>query len=110
MTHGRAANPHWDDNGERIQLGLKDVLTPGGYTGLNWVKAPAYGWNKAKALAAKGDRLGGPIAPDNNADTLALFASSRFACRFVAPAKLIADCYSLQVDGRANSENGQRQG
>jgi hypothetical protein len=75
MTHGRAAFTEFDDHGDRVE-GLKDVQVPGGFLGLDLVKTAAYGWSKAKRLAAKGGQLGEPTGADNNADTLALFGSS----------------------------------
>jgi hypothetical protein len=76
MTHGRAAFRRFDDDEGELVEGLKDVLVPGGFLGLDLVKTAAYGWSKAKRLAAKGGRLGEPTGADNNADTLALFGSS----------------------------------
>jgi hypothetical protein len=74
MTHARGAFSDIDDNGVEID-GLKDVASPNLFAALlNWA---AYGWEGATKLARKGEDLGGENAPDNNADTIALFGSGR---------------------------------
>jgi hypothetical protein len=75
MTHGRAIWNTRDGTTDPSQRGLKDVPAVGGFFGLDW---PAYGWKMAKALAEGGDALRGDRAPDNNADTIALFGSGTF--------------------------------
>jgi hypothetical protein len=71
VLHEFDSNGYW-------QEGLLDINIPGGYFGLNVIKAPAYGWSKATGLAEKGGPLGTVNAADNNSDTLALFGSSTY--------------------------------
>ena len=77
MTHGRAA--YTGDEFMSSQEGLIDVSNPNFF--LRWINWAAYGWNGAMQLARKGDNLGGKTAPDNNADTIALFASGMLSRR-----------------------------
>jgi hypothetical protein len=77
MTHGRSAFTGYDEDGLIVQEGLRDVYAPSGYLGLNIIKAAAYGWSKTTELAEKGNRAKDSERPDNNADTLALFGSSK---------------------------------
>lgn len=78
MTHARAAYKYTNPANQAVQMGLDDVENP---EGLNRFlpsfisKIPAYGWKAAMSLARKGQDLGGLKAPDNNADTIALFGS-----------------------------------
>ncbi|KAI4714120.1 hypothetical protein J4E89_001570 [Alternaria sp. Ai002NY15] len=72
MTHARGAYIEYKD-GEIEAEGLIDVTSPERLLGI-W-KWPAYGWKGTTALARQGDDLGEYAAPDNNADTIALFAS-----------------------------------
>jgi hypothetical protein len=77
MTHARSAYVDIDEDDQVIQEGLDDVPNPAGFNRLLpsiW-KIPAYGWNAAMTLARQGQDLGGLKAPDNNADTIALFGS-----------------------------------
>jgi hypothetical protein len=74
MTHGRSVYIGYDDKGSFYE-GLLDVTAPGGYLGLNIVKAAAYGWSKTTELAKKRPSSVSEI-PENNADTLALIGSS----------------------------------
>jgi hypothetical protein len=112
MTHGRSVFKK--RNRDRIweQEGLIDVWAPKGYTGLNWIKAAAYGWKKTTDLAANAqtNRPDGEQAPDNNSDTLAIFGSGMYTLG--DRANTIADCeaHSLQADGRSHQseEGGQR--
>jgi hypothetical protein len=78
MTHGHSVYFKPGEGDEEDQIGLEDVIAPRGYLGLNIIPAVAYGWSKTKSLAKKGGRLGEVNGPDNNADTLALFASSTY--------------------------------
>ncbi|KAF2826893.1 hypothetical protein CC86DRAFT_381954 [Ophiobolus disseminans] len=78
MTHGRAAYSKFDTEDDPVE-GLKDVLLPGGYTGMNIINAPAFGWAMARKLAEKGGPLRKATGADNNADTLALFGSSTYS-------------------------------
>jgi hypothetical protein len=78
MTHGHSVYTKLGEGAEEDQMGLVDVDAPGGYLGLNIIPAAAYGWSKTTTLAKKGGRLGEINGPDNNADTLALFASSTY--------------------------------
>lgn len=74
MTHARGAYIEYKD-GDIEAEGLIDVTSPERLLGI-W-KWPAYGWKGATALARQGDDLGEYAAPDNNADTIALFASGK---------------------------------
>jgi hypothetical protein len=78
MTHGRSAYATYNREREFDQEGLADVYAPSGYFGLNLIKAVAYGWSKTTELARKGNREKESESPDNNADTLALFGSSKY--------------------------------
>jgi hypothetical protein len=78
MTHGRSAYVNYDADDNVDSVGLEDVIAPGGYLGLNIIPAVAYGWSKTTTLAKKGGHPGEDDGPDNNADTLALFASSTY--------------------------------
>jgi hypothetical protein len=78
MTHGRSAYVNYDADDNVDSVGLEDVIAPGGYLGLNIIPAVAYGWSKTTTLAKKGGHPGQDDGPDNNADTLALFASSTY--------------------------------
>ncbi|CAN9244307.1 unnamed protein product [Alternaria alternata] len=72
MTHGRGAYAEYNDGMVEVE-GLADVPSTTRLLGL--FTSPAYGWKAALRLAREGDDLGGEAAPDNNADTIALFAS-----------------------------------
>lgn len=70
MTHARGAYSELDDDGTDVE-GLKDVASPNFFASmLDW---PSYGWEGAVRLARNGQDLGEENAPDNNADTIALF-------------------------------------
>lgn len=77
MTHGRAAYSRHDAEG-LLEEGLEDVRAPGGRTIMQQIGNPAYGWMKARKVAAEGGALGTPMGADNNADTLALFGVSTY--------------------------------
>jgi hypothetical protein len=80
MTHGRSIFKMRNRDGSFAQEGLIDAWAPRGYTGLNLIKAAAYGWKKTTQLAANAhtNRQDGEQAPDNNSDTLAIFGSSTY--------------------------------
>ncbi|KAH7413560.1 hypothetical protein DE146DRAFT_203 [Phaeosphaeria sp. MPI-PUGE-AT-0046c] len=70
MTHGRSIfTTKWD---KKVKEGLMDVTDPS-FLGFG---LPAYGWKRAVSLAKKGEDLGKRRAADNNAETIALFASA----------------------------------
>lgn len=80
MTHGQAVYSENGPDGIRIE-GLDDVPST-----IVWKKLigwPSYGWLGATQLAQKGGDLGTFKGPDHNADTLALFGSSKFLLTFV---------------------------
>jgi hypothetical protein len=77
MTHDRAAWTKAGSGGDEPEIGLDDVEIPSGYFGLHLVPAVAYGWDKTKTLAKQSKAMGTPNSPDNNADSLALFGSSK---------------------------------
>ncbi|KAF1918941.1 hypothetical protein BDU57DRAFT_592946 [Ampelomyces quisqualis] len=79
MMHGRAAWKTYDDHRDLIEVGLNDVELKSGYFGLHMVKAVAYGWSKATKLASESKVMGSPESPDANADSLALFGSSKYS-------------------------------
>jgi hypothetical protein len=71
MTHARGAFREWQ--GSELVEGLRDVPSANVFLSLiNWA---AYGWKGAIKLARSGGDLGSKNAPDNNADTIALFGS-----------------------------------
>jgi hypothetical protein len=74
MTHARGAYTEYKDDIVETE-GLEDVPSP--VRLLHLFKSAAYGWKGALDLARQGDDLGGKAAPDNNADTVALFASGK---------------------------------
>ncbi|KAH7079688.1 hypothetical protein FB567DRAFT_552087 [Paraphoma chrysanthemicola] len=79
MTHGRAifrASVTDRKTGKvEHQDGLIDASAMSGWLSLGLFEWSAYGWKLARALAMRGDPLGYKEAPDNNSDTIALFAS-----------------------------------
>jgi hypothetical protein len=83
MMHGRIAwtefrkvKKIFKNKEEKVTFeGLDDVIDPS-FWGLG---LPAYGWKRAMSLAKKGQDLRQPKAPDNNAETLALFASGKYS-------------------------------
>ena len=78
MTHARAVFESFDSTGEVSQEGILDVGDPNSWLPFIGISPlPAYGWTRAMGLARKGDELGGPKAPDNNADTLALIGAGK---------------------------------
>jgi hypothetical protein len=94
MTHARSAYERLNTDGDVVQEGLLDVPNPAGFNRLlpNIWKIPAYGWNAAMTLARKGEDLGGSKAPDNNADTLALFGSGEWVYN---QHLTVTDCYTV---------------
>lgn len=95
MMHGRIIyTNYWkpqetNPDKKKLQQGLTDVTDPS-FWGLG---LPAYGWKRALSLAKKGEDLGKRKAADNNAETLALFASGKHSpC---ASVWLIADIPKL---------------
>lgn len=77
MTHGRAAWTNSDTDGGDPEIGLDDVEVRSGYLGLHVIPAVAYGWDKTTKLAKESKVMGKSDSPDNNADSLALFGSSK---------------------------------
>lgn len=79
MTHGRSAYTLEDSQGRLLQEGLKDVLAPRSGAGFFSYQSAAYGWSKAGAMArqAPPSTAVSEQVPDNNADSLALFGSSK---------------------------------
>ncbi|KAH7071450.1 hypothetical protein BKA63DRAFT_73050 [Paraphoma chrysanthemicola] len=75
MTHGRSAYMMFDEDEDMWREGLIDAIDRTGWFGLGILGAPSYGWKHCVSLARRGEPLGGENAPDNNADTLALFGS-----------------------------------
>lgn len=79
MTHGRSAYTLVDSKGYTIKEGLIDVLAPRSGAGFFSHQSAAYGWNKAVAMArqAPPSTSVSEQVPENNADSLALFGSSK---------------------------------
>lgn len=82
MTHGRSIYFTEDMLRAPEQEGLEDVASPKGYLSTGFFKIASYGWKRCVDLAKQKEFKDDRHKPENNADTYALFGSSKSLIEF----------------------------